>query len=140
MTESFQSEIRKVVIIQAPIEKVWKAVATAEGIAAWWMPSTFEPILGHEFILHAGSFGDSPCKVTELDPPYRLSFNWGKDWNLAFELKELEAGKTEFTLIHAGWSPDKVTEFGQPHTVIRDHMAGGWDAIVNEKLPAYVEG
>jgi len=139
MTDPFQSEIRKVVLIHAPIEKVWKAVSTSEGMAAWWMPSTFEPILGHEFVLHAGQFGDSPCKVTELDPPHRLSFNWGKDWNLAFELKELEEGKTEFTLIHSGWSPDKLTEFGQPHTVIRDHMAGGWDKIVTEKLPAYLE-
>lgn len=139
MTEPFQSEIRKVLIVHAPIEKVWKAVSTSEGIAAWWMPNTFEPILGHEFVLHADQFGDSPCKVTELDPPNRLSFNWGKDWNLAFELKELEEGKTEFTLIHSGWSPDKVTEFGQPHTVIRDHMAGGWDKIVTEKLRAYLE-
>jgi len=139
MTELFQSEIRKVVLIHAPIEKVWNAVSTSEGIAAWWMPNTFEPILGYEFVLHAGQFGDSPCKVTELDPPHRLSFNWGKDWNLAFELKELEEGKTEFTLIHSGWSPDKVTEFGQPHTVIRDHMAGGWDKIVTEKLRAYLE-
>lgn len=139
MTEPFQSEIRKVLIVHAPIEKVWKAVSTSEGIAAWWMPNTFEPILGYEFVLHAGQFGDSPCKVTELDPPNRLSFNWGKDWNLAFELKELEEGKTEFTLIHSGWSPDKVTEFGQPHTVIRDHMAGGWDKIVTEKLRAYLE-
>jgi len=139
MTEPFQSEIRKVLIVHAPIEKVWKAVSTSEGIAAWWMPNTFEPILGYEFVLHAGQFGDSPCKVTELDPPNRLSFNWGKDWNLAFELKELEQGKTEFTLIHSGWSPDKVTEFGQPHTVIRDHMAGGWDKIVTEKLRAYLE-
>lgn len=58
---------------------------------------------------------------------------------MTFELKELEEGETEFTLIHSGWDPDKVTEFGQPHTVIRGIMDGGWEKIVNEKLPAYVE-
>jgi uncharacterized protein YndB with AHSA1/START domain len=131
-------EIRKSIILNAPIEKVWKAVSTAEGIAAWWMPNTFEPVLGHEFILHAGQFGDSPCKVTELDPPYLLGFNWGKDWHLAFELKSID-GKTEFTLIHSGWETDKVTEFGQPHAVIRNIMDGGWDKIVKEKLPYYIE-
>lgn len=131
-------EIRKTIILNAPIEKVWKAVSTSEGIAAWWMPNTFEPVLGHEFILHAGQFGDSPCKVTELDPPYRLGFNWGKDWHLAFKLKSLD-GKTEFTLIHSGWEADKATEFGQPHTVIRSIMDGGWDKIVKEKLPSYIE-
>jgi len=139
MKESHQLDIRKVIVLKAPIDKVWKAVSTSEGIAAWWMPSTFEPVVGHEFVLHSGQFGDSPCKVTELEPPHRLSFNWGKDWQLTFELKELEEGKTEFTLIHSGWDPDKVTEFGQPHTVIRGIMDGGWEKIANEKLPAYVE-
>ena len=131
-------EIRKTIILNAPIEKVWKAVATSEGIAAWWMPKTFEPEHGKEFILHAGPFGDSPCKVTELDPPNTLSFDWGKDWQLTFQLKEL-GNQTEFTLIHAGWDPEKTTEFGQPHSVIRGIMDNGWDKIVNEALPASLE-
>jgi uncharacterized protein YndB with AHSA1/START domain len=135
-----QLEIRKTVVLNAPIVKVWNAVATSEGIAAWWMPNTFVPELGKEFILHAGPFGDSPCKVTELDPPNRLSFDWGKDWHLLFELKELDDNKTEFTLVHSGWDPDKVTEFGQAHTVIMDRMDNGWDKIVNENLTSYIEG
>jgi uncharacterized protein YndB with AHSA1/START domain len=132
------TEIRKTIVLNAPIEKVWQAVSTSEGIAVWWMPNTFEPVLGHEFILLAGQFGDSPCKVTELEPPYRLGFDWGKDWHLVFELKSLDE-KTEFTLIHSGWEADKATEFGQPHSMIRTIMDGGWDKIVNEKLPAYIE-
>lgn len=132
-------EIRKTVVLNAPIEKVWKAVATAEGIAAWWMPSTFEPVLGHQFVLHAGPFGDSPCQVTELDPPNRLAFDWDKDWHIVFELRALPDGKTEFTLIHAGWDADKATAFGQPHAAVREHMGSGWEKIVTEKLPAYVE-
>lgn len=118
-------EIRKTIVLNAPIEKVWNAIATAEGIAAWWMPNSFEPVLGDEFFLHTGSFGDSPCKVTELDPPSRLGFNWGKDWHLAFALRNLD-GEVEFTLTHSGWDSEKVTEFGQPHTVIREVMENGW--------------
>ncbi|WP_251548812.1 SRPBCC family protein [Neobacillus muris] len=133
-------EIRKTIVLKAPIEKAWKAVSTSEGIAAWWMPNTLEPIMGREFILHAGPFGDSPCKITELDPPYRIGFDWGKDWHLAFELKALDEATTEFTLIHSGWDAEKVTEFGQPHTVIRGVMDGGWEKIVKEKLPEYIEG
>ncbi|WP_096466332.1 SRPBCC family protein [Aneurinibacillus soli] len=105
----------------------------------WWMPNTFEPILGHDFILQTGHFGDSPCKVTELDPPNRVGFDWGKDWHLTFELKKLEDRKTEFTLIHSGWDAEKVTEFGQPHSVVRGIMDGGWEKIVKENLPAYIE-
>ena len=133
------TEIRKVIVLNAPIEKVWKAVSTSEGIAAWWMVSNFEPVLGRDFTLHAGPFGDSPCKVTELDPPNTVGFDWGKDWHLTFELKGLEDGKTKFTLIHSGWDAEKVTEFGQPHAVIRGIMDGGWEQIVKEKLPQYIE-
>ncbi|MFJ8261114.1 SRPBCC domain-containing protein [Rummeliibacillus sp. NPDC094406] len=132
-------EIRKTIILNAPIEKAWKAISTSEGIGAWWMPNTFEAELGRDFILHAGQFGDSPCKVTELDPPYKVGFDWGKDWHLTMELKELEAGKTEFTLIHSGWDEEKNTEFGQPHTMIREIMDGGWGKIVNISLPKYIE-
>lgn len=138
-TEGTLPEIRKTIVLNAPIEKVWNAVATAEGIASWWMPSTFEPILGKEFILHAGDFGDSPCKVTELDPPNRLGFDWGKDWHLTFELKNVN-GKTEFTLIHSGWDAEKATEFGQPHSIVRGFMDSGWEKIVNQKLPSVIEG
>jgi uncharacterized protein YndB with AHSA1/START domain len=137
-TSDHLPDIRKTVVLNAPIEKVWKLVATAEGIASWWMPNTFQPVLGHEFVLHTGQFGDSPCKVTELDPPHRVGFNWGKDWHLVFELKALEDGKTEFTLIHSGWDADNVTEFGQPHPVVRRNMDGGWEKIVKENLPASV--
>ncbi|MBX6396388.1 MAG: SRPBCC domain-containing protein [Alicyclobacillaceae bacterium] len=132
-------EIRKTVVLQAPIEKVWKAVATSEGIAAWWMPNNFEPILGRDFVLHAGPYGDSPCKVTELDPPNRLGFDWDKDWHVVFELRKIEDGKTECTVIHSGWDATKVTKFGQPHSVVRSIMDNGWSKLLEEKLPSYVE-
>ncbi|MBB3108926.1 uncharacterized protein YndB with AHSA1/START domain [Paenibacillus phyllosphaerae] len=137
MTQETLPDIRKTLLLNAPIEKVWKAVATSDGISAWFMPNNFEPALGHEFHLEAGQFGKSPCKVTVIDPPNRLSFNWGKDWTLTFELVEQD-GKTEFTLIHSGWTANQVTEFGQPHEAVRDHMSQGWEGIV-QKLGAYVE-
>ncbi|GMK45022.1 hypothetical protein PghCCS26_21500 [Paenibacillus glycanilyticus] len=134
-------DVRQTVQVNAPIEKVWNAVSTREGVSAWFMaPSeSFKPEVGCEFHLEAGQFGQSPCKVTEVDPPNRLTFNWGKDWTLTFELKELEGGKTEFMLIHGGWDADKVTEFNQPHPQVREHMAGGWAGIV-KKFASYVEG
>jgi uncharacterized protein YndB with AHSA1/START domain len=130
-------DIRKIVLLNAPIQKVWDAVATSKGLEAWWMPNTFEPILGHEFVLHTGQFGDSPCKVTVVEPPHHLVFTWGKDWSLAFELRET-GGKTELTLIHSGWDSDAVTEFGQPHPQIRGFMESGWGDLA--RLRGFVEG
>ncbi|GIP42404.1 hypothetical protein J45TS6_08630 [Paenibacillus sp. J45TS6] len=130
-------EIRKTILLDAPMEKVWKQISTAEGIAQWFMPSTFEPMLGHEFILEAGPFGKSKCKVTEIDPPNMLSFTWDKDWLLTFQLEEKE-GQTEFTLIHGGWKSGEKTSFGEDHSLVRDRMDQGWSGIVN-KLASVVQ-
>jgi uncharacterized protein YndB with AHSA1/START domain len=137
MENNSLQDIRQTVVFNAPIQKVWNAVATSEGIAAWFMPNDFQPVSGYEFHIEAGPFGKSPCKVTEIDPPVRVSFEWGKDWTITFELTELD-GKTEFTLIHSGWDADKVTEFGQSHTAVRGIMAGGWIGL-QKSLGAYVE-
>ncbi|CAM2876751.1 SRPBCC domain-containing protein [Paenibacillus sediminis] len=129
-------DIRQTEVFNAPIQKVWEAVATSEGIAAWFMPNDFQPVLGYEFHLNAGPYGMSPCKVTEIDPPNRLSFKWGKDWTLTFELVDLN-GKTQFTVIHSGWDVNKVTEFGETHTIVRDRMDHGW-AGLKKKLGEYL--
>ncbi|MFD0590431.1 SRPBCC domain-containing protein [Paenibacillus sp. GCM10027627] len=130
-------DVVKKVTIKAPIAKVWDAVATAEGIAAWFMPNDFQPVLGHEFHLNAGPFGQSPCKVLELVPPHRLSFSWDKDWTVSFVLEETDGG-TLFTLTHAGWNADTATAFSEKHSVVRERMAGGWVGILN-KLVQVVE-
>jgi uncharacterized protein YndB with AHSA1/START domain len=133
-------EIRHTVVFNAPIQKVWEAVATSEGMAKWFMPNDFQPKIGHEFHLQS-PFGPSPCKVLELDPPNRLSFAWDKfGWQVTIELKELD-GKTQFTLIHSGWGePDEIVpKASEKQSVIRDRMDNGWEVLVHNKLRKVVE-
>ncbi|MFC7442750.1 SRPBCC family protein [Laceyella putida] len=132
-------DIRHTTIFNAPIQKVWEAVSTSEGIAAWFMPNDFQPKLEHEFTLHS-PYGPSRCKVTELDPPHRLAFAWGEEgWLVTFELKELE-DKTQFTLIHSGWGePEEIIAgTGEKHSVVRNKMDHGWEAAVIPRLGKYV--
>lgn len=75
-------DIRQTVVLNAPIQKVWNAVATSEGLAAWFMPNDFRPVVGHAFHLDAGPYGKSPCKVMEVDPPHRLSFLYAHPFRL----------------------------------------------------------
>jgi uncharacterized protein YndB with AHSA1/START domain len=132
-------DIKQTVVFNAPIEKVWETVSTSEGIASWFMPNDFLPEIGYEFHLQS-PFGPSPCKVTELDPPNKLSFIWDTDgWFVSFILKELD-GKTEFTLIHGGWKEANAInpKANAPASAIRDNMSQGWIGII-EKLGKVVE-
>lgn len=103
------------------------------------MPNDFLAEVGHEFHLQS-LFGPSPCKVTEIDPPNRLSFTWDTEgWFVSFILKEL-GEKTEFTLIHGGWKQrDELMEkANEKASVIHGRMSGGWIGII-ENLRRTVE-
>ena len=100
-------DIKQTIMIDAPIQKVWEKVSTAEGIESWFMPNDFKPEVGHEFHLQS-PFGPSPCKVTEINPPHSLSFTWDTDgWFVTFLLQEA-GDKTEFTLNHGGWKRKRI--------------------------------
>ncbi|WP_078382083.1 SRPBCC family protein [Sutcliffiella halmapala] len=134
-------DIKQTVVFEASIQKVWDTVSTSEGIAAWFMPNDFEPIVGHEFHVQS-PFGPSPCKVLEVDEPNKISFSWDTDgWVVSFLLKDL-GEKTEFTLIHGGWkAPDAVLpKANEKSSVIRERMDHGWVKIVNEGLRKVIEG
>ncbi|MCM3569736.1 SRPBCC domain-containing protein [Neobacillus mesonae] len=138
--ETTLPDIKQSIVIEAPIQKVWERVSTSEGIASWFMPNDFQPEVGYEFHLQS-PFGPSPCKVTELDPPNKLSFIWDTEgWFASFILKDL-GGKTEFTLIHGGWKqPDEMIEKAhRKSSEIRDMMSQGWTGIL-QKLKKLVEG
>ncbi|OPA73917.1 polyketide cyclase [Paenibacillus selenitireducens] len=130
-------DIIKKMMFNAPIQKVWDAVSTAEGIAAWFMPNDFKPILGATFSIHS-PYGVSSCEVLELEPPNKLVFSWGEDWLITFALEDLE-GQTSFTLIHGGWSDKVAPETGMSHSVIRNNMNNGWESQVLPRLQHYVE-
>ncbi|PLT30599.1 SRPBCC family protein [Peribacillus deserti] len=135
------SDIKKTILLEASIQKVWDTVSTAEGISAWFMPNDFQPVEGHEFHIQS-PFGPSPCRVLQVDPPNRLSFSWDTDgWVVVFELEERD-GKTEFTLTHSGWKPadEIIGKAGEKSSIIRDRMDQGWQAIVSERLKKAVEG
>ncbi|MBE2316359.1 SRPBCC family protein [Solirubrobacter sp. CPCC 204708] len=75
-----------------PIEAVWRAVTSPEGLAAWF-PA---PV---RFAGDVADFGDSTGQVLTMEPPRRLVFTWGGD-QLEFSLREDGAG-TVFVLTHS---------------------------------------
>jgi uncharacterized protein YndB with AHSA1/START domain/ketosteroid isomerase-like protein len=65
-------------VLTHPVERVWEAITTPEGLAGWWLPfsATIEIDLveGGEIAFSAAELGETPmtCDILELDPPYRL--------------------------------------------------------------------
>lgn len=106
-------DIRYTYNLNAPVEKVWRAVATPEGLSSWLTPtSDFQPVPGHQFTFRSEPHGDFDgiihSKVLELDPPHHLAISW--DYTnfptgqvVTFDLKEA-GNRTEFTLVHSGWA------------------------------------
>ncbi|WP_053220091.1 SRPBCC family protein [Virgibacillus senegalensis] len=133
-------DIKQSVILNAPIEKVWKTVSSAEGLETWFMPNDMKAIPGHEFHVQS-PFGPSPCKVLEVEEPHFLSFSWDTDgWIVSFYLEETD-GKTAFTLVHSGWKePDAILpKPNEKSDVIRERMNNGWQNIVSNRLREVVE-
>ncbi|MBY0123684.1 SRPBCC domain-containing protein [Bacillus sp. S/N-304-OC-R1] len=139
--ENTLQDIKKTVVFDAPIEKVWKAVSSSEGIASWFMPNDFQAEVGYEFHIQS-PFGPSPCKVLKIEEPHHLSFSWDTDgWFVSFDLKDL-GNRTEFTMVHGGWKQADhiVPKAGRSASEVRDTMNGGWEGLVNQRLRKVVEG
>lgn len=55
-------------------EQVWDAIATANGISSWFLPTDVEEHEGGAIVVHMGET-DSPGTITGWDPPRRLEYS-----------------------------------------------------------------
>lgn len=125
-------DIVQVRTLNVPIKKVWDVIAASDGIAAWFVLNDFKPVKGHEFHVEMEPpQGTTACKVTDIQPPSRLAFDVGKDWNWAFDLKDRN-GRTELTFIWSGWDKNKSSEFGMPHTTLHAHLFEGTYVLIKK--------
>ncbi|HZM39624.1 MAG TPA: SRPBCC domain-containing protein [Acidimicrobiales bacterium] len=59
--------------------QVWDAIATAEGISSWFLPTELDGREGGAIVTHMGEDASSPGEVTGWDPPRRLVYS-EPDW------------------------------------------------------------
>ena len=55
-------------------DQVWHAIATAEGISSWFLPTDVEGREGGAIVTHMGPDESSPGTVTGWDPPRRFAY------------------------------------------------------------------
>lgn len=88
-----------------PIETVWAAITTPEGLAHWFPSPTvvFDPTpprTGGTIHLSGDEYAPegSSGSVLTWEPPHRFGFEWGKD-ELFVTLRALDDGGTELELV-----------------------------------------
>lgn len=124
----------------APVDKVWDAISTSQGLAAWLMPNNFQPVIGGRFTFQSepmgGWDGVVPCRVLDVKKPHRLTLAWYManeyETTLRFELRELD-GETELAITHSGWD-NLPFEFRG----LRNIMDRGWGEHAPEQLKSYL--
>lgn len=131
-------------LLNAPPERVWKAITEKEGMKKWGFEiAEFKPVVGFEFRFLGGKGEDKYlhiCKVTDVVPGKKLGYSWRYDGyagmsHVTFEL-EKAGQQTKLTVTHSG-----VETFpaDNPH-LAKENFVFGWTAIVNEIIKGEVEG
>ena len=125
-------------------EKVWRALTDPALLAEWLLPVidlklergaafTFktEPVGGWDGIVH--------CRVAEIEPLRKLSYDWGVG-DLAtvvtFTLTPTPSG-THLSLLHSGFRPDQKKNFGGARYGWK--MMGGKLVDLLERIPPETE-
>lgn len=140
--------VRLVRNIPASPDRVYRAWLDPELIRRWFAPTGLtvtnvtvdERIGGRHSVEHAderGDVGGFESELLELVPNERIVFGWGfvgpdhhpdpaHDSLLTVELRLLDDGHTELTLIH-----ERLDGLRASRPEIADGVAGGWDQALS---------
>ncbi len=128
--------------IDAPVERVWKAITTKEDMGRWFFElEEFKAKAGFEFgftVEHEGFTYVHHCKVMEAVPNKKLAFTWRYEGHAGDSLVTIELvaeGKqTRVKLTHAG-----LETFPAIPAFARVNFMGGWTQIIGSALGDFVE-
>ena len=103
------ADIKHFVVINAPVNTVYKAITEQEGLAGWWAVNTIaKPEIG---FVNEFKFGDryhNKMKITNLEKDRLIAWECiggDREWigtHIKFELAEKD-GKTELMFTQADW-------------------------------------
>jgi uncharacterized protein YndB with AHSA1/START domain len=79
--------------VAATPEQVWDAIATAEGISAWMVPTRLDPQVGGEVSFDLGDFRSTGV-VTDYTPNRRFAYE--EPWPIADQAEDIPAQMVEW--------------------------------------------
>jgi uncharacterized protein YndB with AHSA1/START domain len=111
-----------------PVERVWAAVSTPEGLAHWF-PSqvSLEPRTGGAIAFSGDPHtGDLPGTVVAFEPPHHLAFTWGAN-EVHVELAADGTGGCTLTLTDVLGAADEAARNGAGWTVCLEQLRRSLD-------------
>ena len=79
--------------VAATPEQVWDAIATADGISAWMVPTRLDPQIGGEVSFDLGGFRSTGV-VTDYTPNVRFAYE--EPWPIADQVEAIPAEMVEW--------------------------------------------
>ena len=123
-----------------PIDKVWKAISSADEISAWFIKADFEPKPGYKYTFTASEEQNCTQITGEVKEatPYTLAYTWVLENTtvetlVTWKLEPHENG-TRLNLEHSGISAYP----GDTAVAMFKNYSGGWQACADE-LTKYLE-
>jgi uncharacterized protein YndB with AHSA1/START domain len=112
--------IREAVVVDAPVEQVWEAWTTPEGVRSFFAPACNVELRvdgPYEILFDpdapAGERGAEGMRVLSFQPKTMLAFTWnapphltevrGQLTHVLIRLRARDDGRTLVTLTHSGW-------------------------------------
>lgn len=123
--------IRKEILIDAPVARVWEHITDSKKIASWLMPNDFEATVGREFFLDCKDTGKISCNVKEIVPLQKLVYSFQSKVTQVETLVTItlarEGKNTRLTLVHTGWDALPPDQQG-----VADNFDAGWGGMLKE--------
>jgi uncharacterized protein YndB with AHSA1/START domain len=138
MSVDILEEIRKTVVVSAPVEKAWEMFA--ERTSSWWPlathsiggDETVEAVIEPERIYERLQDGAEHTwgRMLVWEPPQRMVFTWEIDPKCHGEVEvtfTTEGDSTVVQLEHRGWA-----RFGAYGEKARERYDSGWDFVLGK--------
>ncbi len=149
-----QRVLHKEVVVSSPIERVWWAWTTSEGMASWWAKQSWIDLkIGGPFELYflldqpRGSQGSESCRILSYVPPEMLSFSWNfppeipeirfdHTW-VVLRFVKIDPSETKVVFDQLGWKQGPAWEKGWKYF---DEAWGEVLEALRTRLPKADEG
>lgn len=139
--EPGQRGIHQQVTVPAPLEEVWRAWTTTEGVTSFFGPAAhIEATVGGPYEVYFsteapyGSRGSEGCRVLSVVPMNQISFQWNAPPSMGVirdlhtrvtvRLHEETPDLTRVEIIHTGWGA------GEQWDKAYDYFDKAWDAVL----------